>query len=36
MKEPLGQDNRDGTIVAGQSGYGFWDRTTETGEPENK
>jgi hypothetical protein len=31
--EQTGQGNRDGTTIAGQSGYGSWDRTTETGPP---
>ncbi len=29
---PIGQGNRDGTAVAGQSRYGSWDRITETGQ----
>ncbi len=29
----IGQGNRDGTTVAGQSGYGIWDTTNETGQP---
>ena len=30
----IGQGNRDGKTIAGQSWCGSWDRTTETGEPE--
>ncbi len=30
----IGQGNRDGKNIAGQSWCGSWDRTTETGQPE--
>jgi hypothetical protein len=30
----IGQSNRAGTTMAGQSGYGILDRTTKTGQPE--
>jgi hypothetical protein len=34
MTGPIGRCNRDATTVAGQYGYGSWDRITETGQPE--
>ncbi len=30
----IGQGNRDGKTIAGQSWFGSWDRTTEAGQPE--